>query len=608
MSTSETLVNNPEDLYRFSCDHAGDYPACLLDAGQSGPSVGADIYEMKQRENLWSAKQGQLHLLELYDGQPVHEESCPQSISELQAHFDKNSKDPRYCFAFVEAPHSRAPLNCTIEMFQELATRRRISPTFTSNVTSFGEQTLPKDFNLMTIHHEDNLYARPGELHPLPSLGRSGRELRYCFNIRSVERANSEPGWSWSIRNLAIYHSFDVETGRFFWVGIKANKLIRERIYQAIQRPKFSTVPLSTLEGSFAATLEVLWVILDWTQEHWRGYINNLDEDLRKIVIKAKTAQIDRENNRNHEREHNFVAPIPRTVLSQLSSVATPTISKHSMSTSFFHKIMSIFRKDIEDNMHEMDSFQQSRNPCNGSKADIRDERGILTNLSVLETFTFAELQNLHLIGERINEALLVIELTREIITSITAYYTDTFNSELLPDAIRNNCKSEMAQYQQRMGNIARNLGMRQRQLHCMGRMAQEAKVLFDGILQYRNVQISQLFAQSGFDSSRKMEMIAHKTEEETTSMHVITCVTLLFLPGTFVAAFFQSGVIHLREPETVQDEWILLSGPFALFAAISLSLIQKAPTGGLGYGLAYRGGGGGGGGAWFAGNGSLPG
>lgn len=70
MSNSETLTNNPEDLYRFSCDHAGDYPACLLDAGQFGPSVGAEIYEMKQRKNLWNPKQGQLHLLELYDGQP----------------------------------------------------------------------------------------------------------------------------------------------------------------------------------------------------------------------------------------------------------------------------------------------------------------------------------------------------------------------------------------------------------------------------------------------------------------------------------------------------------------------------------------------------------
>lgn len=32
------------------------------------------------------------------------------------------------------------------------------------------------------------------------------------------------------------------------------------------------------------------------------------------------------------------------------------------------------------------------------------------------------------------------------------------------------------------------------------------------------------------------MERIAHKTEQETISMHVVTFVTLAFLPGTFVA------------------------------------------------------------------------
>lgn len=32
------------------------------------------------------------------------------------------------------------------------------------------------------------------------------------------------------------------------------------------------------------------------------------------------------------------------------------------------------------------------------------------------------------------------------------------------------------------------------------------------------------------------MEDIAHRTKQETTSMHIITFVTMVFLPGTFVA------------------------------------------------------------------------
>jgi flagellar biosynthesis/type III secretory pathway M-ring protein FliF/YscJ len=35
---------------------------------------------------------------------------------------------------------------------------------------------------------------------------------------------------------------------------------------------------------------------------------------------------------------------------------------------------------------------------------------------------------------------------------------------------------------------------------------------------------------------AREMQKVAEKTEKETTSMHIITLVTLVFLPGTFVA------------------------------------------------------------------------
>ena len=66
--------------------------------------------------------------------------------------------------------------------------------------------------------------------------------------------------------------------------------------------------------------------------------------------------------------------------------------------------------------------------------------------------------------------------------------------------------------------------------------MADNRSLQFDGILQYRSVQVSLIFTDNSQAQSQKMERIADKTEKETISMHVITCVTLAFLPGTFVA------------------------------------------------------------------------
>jgi hypothetical protein len=59
--------------------------------------------------------------------------------------------------------------------------------------------------------------------HKISSLGRSGRDFHMCYNLKSVERYPSASHWLWSIRQMAVYHSFDVETGKTFWIVLKAN-------------------------------------------------------------------------------------------------------------------------------------------------------------------------------------------------------------------------------------------------------------------------------------------------------------------------------------------------------------------------------------------------
>lgn len=51
----------------------------------------------------------------------------------------------------------------------------------------------------------------------------------------------------------------------------------------------------------------------------------------------------------------------------------------------------------------------------------------------------------------------------------------------------------------------------------------------YDRILQHRNLYISQRFAENS-------EETVQKSSRQTTSMYIITVVTLIFLPATFVA------------------------------------------------------------------------
>jgi hypothetical protein len=90
------------------------------------------------------------------------------------------------------------------------------------------------------------------------------------------------------------------------------------------------------------------------------------------------------------------------------------------------------------------------------------------------------------------------------------------------------------------------------------------------------------------------MEKIASKTEEETASMHIITFVTLVFLPGTFIAvrlaapymtnfvdhlistsqSFLQSGVFQWNQLGQGEPMWTFKANAFGMFIAISLGLM----------------------------------
>lgn len=54
-------------------------------------------------------------------------------------------------------------------------------------------------------------------------------------------------------------------------------------------------------------------------------------------------------------------------------------------------------------------------------------------------------------------------------------------------------------------------------------------------LLQIQNLEASRINAERSRESAAIMQGIAHRTEQETFSMRVLTVVALVFLPPTFV-------------------------------------------------------------------------
>jgi hypothetical protein len=154
---------------------------------------------------------------------------------------------------------------------------------FLDFIFPFGNQEYARDF-FYSGFQEDTRLSSPHIGLAVPELGRSGREIRLCYNLKSVEASTTTPNWPWSIRQTSVYHSFDIETGKAFWIMVKGNDSIKTRIQKAVEtgfkRPPYLKSFESTSEA-FASTLATYLVLCDWCIENWRLYLNYIDQRMQ---------------------------------------------------------------------------------------------------------------------------------------------------------------------------------------------------------------------------------------------------------------------------------------------------------------------------------------
>src|SRR5688572_3951480 len=98
---------------------------------------------------------------------------------------------------FVHAPHSRERLRISLKMFVCALTHHQVMPAFLDFIFPFGLQEYLQDFYFSGFR-EDTRLLSTGLI--IPNLGRSGREIRLCYSLKSVEASNGNTSWPWSIR------------------------------------------------------------------------------------------------------------------------------------------------------------------------------------------------------------------------------------------------------------------------------------------------------------------------------------------------------------------------------------------------------------------------
>ncbi|KAL2155744.1 hypothetical protein VTH82DRAFT_486 [Thermothelomyces myriococcoides] len=267
--------------------------------------------------------------------------------------------------------------------------------------------------------------------------------------------------------------------------------------------------------------------MLEWGVENWSEYIDGLEEEVRSKSVEAK------------------VAPV--------ATVASPVNLAQSLQRG--GGILT-WRKEGSD--------------------------GPISQLAELDSqFSFTELQRVSLTSDEINRSILALEQSRDVVIQVKEQYRTVMSSYAFNKLLdKNKCKTEAAVFFRRVNRILRDMEVHRRRLRDLSRTVENDKYMLESINQYTSVQTSKAFQLVAHTSSDqmmqwtlKMHDIAIKTKKETLSMHVITVFTLIFLPGTFIATVFSSGVLRWDEDGTLGSDWVVRHDAIRLFLAICLPL-----------------------------------
>ncbi|KAH7356218.1 hypothetical protein BKA66DRAFT_250388 [Pyrenochaeta sp. MPI-SDFR-AT-0127] len=285
---------NVERPFARSCRQFQDYPKNLLQHHVLYHSVQAFNKRLSDdRYRLFDEQKAAVNFLDLNETSHYYQSSCVSSFREIANHLRESfpeHRDPQCRFVFLHAPHSRAPLRISFDMFNILFTYHQVMAPFLDFVFPFGKQLYPQDFHFSGFR-EESRFTSVGNEQRIPELGRSGLGLRLCYNLRSVERSADVTDLPWSIRQTAVYHEFDTETGRAVWIIVKGNKLIRNRMKEASASP--DSASKSSRSSGFSASLAAHLLLCDWSGENWRWYLNDLEDQLQVLTRDVLAARVD---------------------------------------------------------------------------------------------------------------------------------------------------------------------------------------------------------------------------------------------------------------------------------------------------------------------------
>lgn len=349
-------------------------------------------------------------------------------------------------------------------------------PEYIDFLLSFGERHFADDFyspGFCQRTHLANRGRRPGDF---PDATQR-RGFQICYSLKSVEPSDTD---GWSIRQCAIHHTFDLTAVEMTWAVVKGDDLMKRRIESATgDGGSFQTADFYTLDRAFETTLRTHLVFCDWSTEHWRWYINSLEEKFQDMTGRALSAPINAEHFRMRSRTNTQVTAISkqpmfdkiRTLKSHQESI--PPISMHQSSLPRTYTnpetgyVQPLPPPEDEDDDGDEDDVQKRPLGLNPGNPD--DET---------RDFSFGKLRKVHAIAGKANEALLVLQQNIVVLSQLKEYYNMISRRKNFPGEIANSCRDAIDDFEFRVEGVTNDMRVQILRLETMLNLIEDRKTL----------------------------------------------------------------------------------------------------------------------------------
>ncbi|KAI8623409.1 hypothetical protein F5Y19DRAFT_468532 [Xylariaceae sp. FL1651] len=596
------------DKFEDSQKNWDDYPLNLI-RRESFRHTLLRYQEQLRRERVFHSRQS-LYLFDLatssdhgFSGRKIDSDDI------LRIHLNTPS-DPIWRFVFLQSPTSLDPLGCTQQQLSILLTHHQVMPTFLDFVMAFKIRQRPVAY---AFFRRENYLDADSPKFNLPKRRRSGLQIQHAFNLLSVEKTTipSEQN-QWPLRQTALYHSFDIVSGQALFIVLKGNTNIAKRIKDEVTNHRdLQPSSLANTERSFIGALQAQLIVLEWCGESWAEYVDYFEDkakakstEAKHVPVSAGTSPTTLEMTFSRRstvsplasRQDTFARRSTLTSIRPATSQPAPPESSSQLLTNF--KSVSQPESPVTpiSSVRRTSSLRQSvvelfaRLPGTRNKEQANLTMGLDEGESegdnsiwfdLDKMLSFDEFQRINRWCDELEQSLMAIEQNKGVLKEVKNQYAEVLECSGVVTFNKSEVSSSLTAFFRRIDRVIRDLEINQDRLRAIFRTLENDKALYGAALQYQSAKVSEHFAHSARASSERMEdwtvkmhTIAVKTEHETVSMHVITVFTLIFLPGTFIATFFGSGVIQWNEDGDLGADYVVLSKGMALFWYVSIPIL----------------------------------